>query len=435
MAALTKEGIKNIRESIIGDDKKQLIQDKIAKYYISIEESKGKPVSEKRKTEINNHVQKIVQNIKYTVIPINVGEFNINSFISKQPGLTTEQKTELSSNAESIMRTYSSKSPVKIFKDNVVEAFGYKKEDLYIKEPGMIMTRPGPKYEEFMTLMKNIVEANTDPTNDSGMEHNINVIAQEYNKNPMSIQNYFSQLRNHNSGGYCNQRESYEPIEIVINAGGNTAISTVVHETMHAMSYHSYPDGSCKSGFNTSAEKNQYGYRKYQLFNEVVNEYLTRKVMGNFSDEDCAKFGIHKESKNVYQQLIPLVSDMLDKNENLLVDCLLSNNPMKFKEIIGQENFETIVDKLTLIDGKFNFKYYGNENQTLIDLCESKMSQNPNFQIGDEKFSISSVKNNLDFFKSTFSGNKEIMEVLNAISDLDNTCKKVNSNNTSFEME
>lgn len=421
MAALTNEGYKNIKESIINEESLKVVENKLVDYYVSIEEKKGNTVTQETRDNISKKVKDVMEITKYTVIPTKIEEFNLNNFISKQKNLTSEQQAGIINNSQNIVATCNNNMQIKIFNQATVEAFGFKMEDIYVKEPGKYFPTSGPKYDEFYSLVQSTVFANTDPSinTDNEYEHNVGVISQETGSGRNTIQNRFSQLQY--SGGFCNQ-DSFYKIDIVLNASKDTAVSSVFHETLHAMSYYDYDHGY-ESGFNTEREKSQYGYRKNQLFNEVVNEFLTQKVVSTLTEEDYSKFGIKKQSKNIYQDLIPLVEDMLEKNETLIVDCLNSGNPMQFKEIIGKENFDSIVENLNTIQGKFDQKYY--DGSTLLDHLENKIKQDPNNSLGDDKISIKYVKENIDYIKSVVP-DKEISDILDNITNLGNTCKKVN---------
>ena len=428
MAVLTKEGCKNIKENIIGEQSIEVLKNRFTDYYLSIETKKGNEITENVQNSIKEKVDSVFDKIKHIVIPTNVEEFNFNSFISKQSNLTEEQKQAALSSIPNIKKVLNNEMPCKIFSPAIVEAMGFDYNEVYIK--GQYIPKPGEKYQEFLDKITSTYYENTDGSNIKGMnahEQNLKNMAEANEISTFDAQYYYGQLNN--SAGFCDQN-SFNKIRIVINAGEHNSVSGMIHEHLHAMAYHETEDGFA-SGFNTSREKSQYGYRKYQLFNEVVNQYLTNKVHKTFSEEDFAKFGIKKSNDNIYNAYIPLMENFLEEYETDLVDNLMSENPMAFQDLIGKDNFETIVDKLNTVQGKMDFRYY--DNTTIVDFMQAKLNQkDPNFLNG-QTLSLTFIKDNIDYFKTTFGYNQDIMIALNNMSDLENTCNKVTQNHQNQE--
>ena len=86
-------------------------------------------------------------------------------------------------------------------------------------------------------------------------------------------------------------------------------------------------------------------HRKHEKFNEVVNEFVTEGIM------DCAKEqGISITSNTSrgsgYDIGVSLAYKFIRTYKTELANCRLSNNPLEFKEIIGEENFDQISSAL-----------------------------------------------------------------------------------------
>lgn len=424
MDLLTKESCQAIRDNIINDNGIDIIKKHFIDYYISIEEKKGTPASEDDKARISQRVNNVFNNIKYIVIPTNIKAFNINNYISKQENTSTEQKQAGFKEISNAMDSLNSERQTKIFKAEFLEAFGYHYDDVYIK--GQYFPKPGPKYQEFLDLVTSITNQNIDHnsnlTRTDALYQNFQTMAEVNKIHKLDAEKYYNNLIC--SGGFCYQ-PFHDEIDIIINAGPRTAVSSIVHETAHAMSYYEYSH-RYESGFNTENEKGPYGFRRYQLFNEVVNQFLTRQVLSTFSDEELAQFGVNISNENIYDELMPLMEDFLKEHETDLVDCLNSPGPIpSFSKIIGRDNFETIVNQVNAIQGKLYYKYDNNE-ACLLDKLEKMIKQYNPQMLNGQPLTIPFIKENLKFFQNNYGYMPEAKSVFTTMEKMDTLCKTLN---------
>ena len=151
-------------------------------------------------------------------------------------------------------------------------------------------------------------------------------------------------LKTRGSGGECCMSSGGVP-HISIKVDETVAISRIVHELMHAIAYHLYRDVDTKymSGFNTVPRKDRSEqYAKYQVINEIINEFFARKVLSYLKAEDLELFGISESYHNSYFYMVPLLSDYLKAEQAQLLGALISDNPMSYVSEFGVEKFDKL---------------------------------------------------------------------------------------------
>ena len=97
--------------------------------------------------------------------------------------------------------------------------------------------------------------------------------------------------------------------------------------------------------------------RKYSAFNEVVNETITRKLM-----ESRNRLGVvispieHQESGYLLGERMS--KSFVDYFMPDIVDCVINRQPENFREIIGDEMFESVTSDLSQIMGYNSFEIF-----------------------------------------------------------------------------
>lgn len=421
MAELTAKGYENITKSILNKDGLNTIAKKLAEYYMSV----LKNINTFSIEHINNVYEKInsvFKKLNFNIIPTNIIEFNLNQYLSKNETLSHSEKADLIAQTKSIINMLKSSNSTKIFNKDVVNGLGFAYESVYKKERYFI--NPAEKYNDFLTTLQNVICNNIFPETFSSpweydVDKNSSIINLTTNTPTYQIKKYYQNLKF--SGGYCNQ-ENKDKIDIIINACGTTSIASIIHEVLHAMSYNEYED-SYESGFNTVRTRAISGYRKYQIFNEITNEYLTQKVLNFFSNDDCKSFEINKHNINIYKDMIFLIKKFLDKYETEIVSCLLSSNPMQFRQIIEEKNFDSIAESLDKIQFLLDFRFY--DNTSVFQFMEKKLQQNNIPILIAEKLSIKAIFENLEEIRCIFHGDNYVMPIIEEMSKLQSICEKV----------
>jgi len=141
--------------------------------------------------------------------------------------------------------------------------------------------------------------------------------------------------------------------EIVVLAE-NFKDHQLIHELNHAIELHflkhtdngyTFISGFDKLqvSFNESKEIKNHDkvYRKNELFNEAINEFLTREIMDrgrelNINIQNNEKTGCG------YGAGVNLAHKFISAYKQDLINCRLSDNPMQFADIIGVDNFNEI---------------------------------------------------------------------------------------------
>ena len=424
MSVLTDDGYKNIYNAVVNKENIKILAKNIANYYISILSQNINVETEEISKKIFSKINNVLGKINIKVIPTNIIEFNFNQYFATNNHLSQTQKNNILLNINSIITILNNSNTPKVFNKNIVESLGYSFEDVYKKEGYFYV--PNTKYPEFLSLIKNLTTKNIVPETfaspwQTDIDKNALVINSATQTPTYLIKKYFQNLKN--SGGYCDQQTD-DLIDIIINACGTTSVAGLIHEILHAIAYNKY-ENSFESGFNTSKTTNPSGFRKYQLFNEITNEYFTQKVFKQFNDSDFKNFAINKQNNNIYKNMIYLVKNFLDKYELEIICCLLSSNPMQFKQFIGEKNFDDIAESLDKIYCSLDFRFY--DNTSVFQFIEKKLQQEHHPLLIDGKLTLKTIVENLDIFKQKFNNDSYVKPIIEEIYKLQNTCNKVNA--------
>ena len=90
-------------------------------------------------------------------------------------------------------------------------------------------------------------------------------------------------------------------------------------------------------------------YNKYELLNEIINDYFSVEVTKNLHAKGInLNLGEQDEKSNsLYSRGFCLIEPFILKYKQELIDARLSDNPLAFKEAIGENNFDTLADTCT----------------------------------------------------------------------------------------
>ena len=435
MTVVTKSGYARLKEGIVSNNTISLIENHINQYFISCASKKYGKISDSKREFITKRVKDVMAKINFTILPDDVSSFNVAQYLATQQLLPEDENVSILKSSTSIATITNNSSPTKYFTRQQVQAFGYDYNEVYSK--GEYLVRPGVKYQEFISLASSVVNNGIDkdksnlPPN-SQQEENIKIVSEYTSSPPETIRKFYNELRN--SGGCCNQNNE-GCIDVILKAHGGTATSSVVHEVLHAMAYYKSPStGTFESGFNSSNEKTKNGFRKYQLFNEVANEYMTQSVMALFSEDELKQMGLPKQSNNIYQDMIPLVEDVLGEYEPEIATNVISQTPMDFARLIGKDNFNGLAIALDNVYGQANARLY--DNSTTLEYLEKLLQKRNSPLLKDgEQITLSMIQKNVKTLKSMFANDNYITSMLNSITDLNETKDQIMQNAHSNEME
>lgn len=95
-----------------------------------------------------------------------------------------------------------------------------------------------------------------------------------------------------------------------------------------------------------SKAKSENSTRKYELLNEVINDYFSIQVT-NIYNKKNDKIGLDGEFVSSYSFGFPLLKDFIEENKDVLVKSRLTQDHQYFARIIGQENFDKLADCVT----------------------------------------------------------------------------------------
>ena len=101
-------------------------------------------------------------------------------------------------------------------------------------------------------------------------------------------------------------------------------------------------------GKMVKSERVKGAMRKYEAFNEVINDYIGIKV-AEVLEAKGVSVGLNKWEKEdtVYSKGFKLLSDFIERNFKLLVKCKMSNDFKFIKKYFGYENYNKLADLLT----------------------------------------------------------------------------------------
>jgi hypothetical protein len=166
---------------------------------------------------------------------------------------------------------------------------------------------------------------------------------------------------------------SYCPSSNVLNVGlgKDTSISTIIHECGHCLATHQNKKGLSETGF------------AYTGFNEVVNEFLTQKIVEKLDSDMVEKSSVKLDSKKcAYTPAVEFMKDFLNKYEPILKKCQLdsANCTKKLIGFVGTENAKNLIR----IGGQLEMCGYGQLlprieecGKSINDLLED-FKKNPN---------------------------------------------------------
>ena len=190
--------------------------------------------------------------------------------------------------------------------------------------------------------------------------------------------------------------------------------SHLVHEFNHIIEMDYVVENGyfkTKCGFDYDKCSVAGGYKNSlsncELLNEIVNDYLSRKVL-KLMQADNFTIGHRSDSGSTYTKAFPLLSQFIEDNIEDIIEARMSDTPMLFTQKIGKENIETLsnaTSNLLEILKQFPF-YYAEANIRNILNINGELDL---FSIKpDKRFS-----NNTNDILKCFNDVKSVMDKIN----------------------
>ena len=149
-----------------------------------------------------------------------------------------------------------------------------------------------------------------------------------------------------------------QPINICSLNDNDCWDSAIMHELGHAIESNIYPlgdrfvtrTGLVRREFNVDFASRSYGEDLEQddkmfFINEVINDYLTRKVCALMVEEDF-KLIQRKNEDFFYSEAFPLVGEFIEDNLEIIIKSRMEGKPNDFINLFGKENFDKFVAAL-----------------------------------------------------------------------------------------
>ncbi len=133
---------------------------------------------------------------------------------------------------------------------------------------------------------------------------------------------------------------------IGLNLNHKTRDLDVIHEMIHAVCFFETKDGVV-SGFYSSNGADYTG------INEICTEWLALKVYEKFLEKNSPMVNSTIINQG-YDKYIQNARNFLIENQSKIITAFMSDNPMSFREEIGEENFDEINSILEKLLGKEN---------------------------------------------------------------------------------
>ncbi len=118
----------------------------------------------------------------------------------------------------------------------------------------------------------------------------------------------------------------------------------------------------------------------YDSFDEIVNDYLSQKVL-KIAEKDGLKIG-KENSESIYSVAFPIMSKFIDNNINAVKKCFLEGKKKQLISVLGKDRFEKLAnalkDFLDLEDehGAEFVEIMEKEDLTLTELLKEKSREN-----------------------------------------------------------
>lgn len=128
---------------------------------------------------------------------------------------------------------------------------------------------------------------------------------------------------------------------------------TFIHEVGHAIeSDITIRDGEVvmiKSGFDVVYDaketlKREGTRRKYEIFDEVIHDYLMTGLSKKTSDSSSiGDVGKNQDRATLYSYGFDLMKDFIEQHKDLIKDCLMDKNPYALARKMGKKNYDKLV--------------------------------------------------------------------------------------------
>lgn len=163
--------------------------------------------------------------------------------------------------------------------------------------------------------------------NSFGTEFDPLVIMQEYDDEAMFF------LTDSGTLGSCSKDSSN------VYFGINPGETTVIHEFVHEVSNTGFEKLNMDIPENTYSDE----IRKYEMFNEVITDYMTLLIKQERIKEDKPLIAYGRDIDSIYAMLFEIMGKFLHSYLPELKEVMLREDPaQEFARIIGKKNFEKI---------------------------------------------------------------------------------------------
>lgn len=154
------------------------------------------------------------------------------------------------------------------------------------------------------------------------------------------------------------QSVEHSGVDMVVMRPDNIDIGVILHEFNHGLSANTFNEiGGRKSGF----DKDSKG------FNEIVNEFLTVKVMdkyeGKTTDFNSEEFIMSRQ----YRSGITFFEKFLNKFENKLIECQMGDARKCLVDFIGESNYTYLMEVGKVMADTSYGKLFLDENGNIAD--------------------------------------------------------------------
>ena len=140
------------------------------------------------------------------------------------------------------------------------------------------------------------------------------------------------------------------------------------------------------------------------IFNEVVNDYLTNKI-NDILVADNFKIGDVKlpSTGSAYADLFPIFQDFIEENMKDIIRCRMSNKPLLFNRVIGEDNFQKLAyyaDKIFDLYRRYDIVSQFLEKTHICDEIENKRGEQSIFDLAQNPEGLSAeAKEVLEYVK------------------------------------
>ena len=161
---------------------------------------------------------------------------------------------------------------------------------------------------------------------------------------------------------------------------------------------------------NKNTNQKTKGKRKYEIFNEIINDYFSEQITKNYTQKNGhigAKIETHNSSS--YRLAFPLMEDFIKENKPHIIKSKITQDHDYFARYVGQENFDRLAESVTSFLSVNDFKRAEIYNIIREKTGIKKISEIRNFLDADYKWD-ENEQVIIDAFKTVDDIRKSIRE-------------------------